>query len=338
MVRHSLWKHIALWGLLYLFWITIFQNHTLTFSRTITIEFCYLLFIAGNYYLHTKLTIPRLLHRKLYLSFGLAFLAGILVGAILRTLLALYMNAHFFLPGGKQPLFETVFLNSLLNIAVWVICLIAAWLLVERIRFRKYVDDMEKEKIKNELDFLKAQFNPHFLFNSINSIYGHIDRQNSTARNMLLSFSEMLRYQLYECNAERVLIDQEVHYLRNYVGLQQVRKEEDLIVSLTIGKDVKGFSIAPLLFIAFIENAFKYVSNYENKENRVEISLEKRGNLLLFRVFNTYEKHQGNPIEHQGIGIANVRRRLELLYPDKYDLQTLQEENCYEALLTLILS
>ncbi len=115
---------------------------------------------------------------------------------------------------------------------------------------------MAKEKEKAELDFLNAQFNPHFLFNSINSIYGHIDKHNASARNMLLTFSDMLRYQLYDCNSNCIIIDKEINYIKNYVALQQSRKEESLAVNLTIAENVKGFTIAPLLFIAFIEKCF----------------------------------------------------------------------------------
>ena len=321
-----------------MFWILIFQNHALTLSRTLTVEFCYLLFIAANYYLHVYYTIPRLLYRKKYPAFGLSLLVGILVGAFLRALLAMYMSAHIFAPGRDQPPFSLVFFNSLLNISVWVICILAARLVIEKMRFRKYVDALEKEKTRNELDFLKAQFNPHFLFNSINSIYGQIDKTNPTARHMLLTFSEMLRYQLYECNTEQISIDKEISYIRNYVALQQTRKEEDLVVNLKICNEVRGFTIAPMLFIAFIENAFKYASNNEGQENKVEISMNKEDDLLLFETFNTKEKNHAGPTKHQGIGIANVKRRLELLYPGKYELCTQDEDHSFLVRLKIQLS
>lgn len=338
MARTRWWIHLIIWASLYLFWVTILQNRSFTLSRTLTVEFCYLLFIAANFYFNSYITIPKFLHRKKYLAFGSLLLSGILIGSFLRTLLAVYMNSHFFQPGGNQPAFSTVFFRSLLNISIWVLCSVALQLIFEKIRFRKYVDALETEKTKNELDFLKAQFNPHFLFNSINSIYGHIDKNNSTARNMLLTFSEMLRYQLYECNTDAISIDKEIHYIRNYTALQQIRKEEDLVVRLTIREEVRGFSIAPLLFIAFIENAFKYVSNNESEENKVEICLDRQDDLLLFSIFNTKEKNNRPPFEHQGIGIANVRRRLELLYPGKYDLSIKEEDHSYQVDLKIQLS
>jgi len=300
-----------------------------------TVQFCYLFFIAGNYYFNILYTVPKFLYQKKYAVFALLMLSGIVAGSLLRVPVATYLNHHYFIPDKPQPGFTELFRSSLINIFIWVVCLVAGKLIFDRVRFQKYVDTMEKEKSKTELDFLKAQFNPHFLFNSINSIYGHIDKKNPLARNMLLTFSEMLRYQLYECNTEKINIDKEINYIKNYVTLQQIRMEEDLVVKLEIHENVKGFSIAPLMFIAFIENAFKYVGHEDQKHDCVEISLKKEVDRLLFRVYNTKEPVIRKPILHKGIGITNVKRRLELVYPDKYSLDINNNDKFYEVNLNL---
>ena len=301
-----------------------------------TVQFCYLLFIAANYYFQVYIAIPRYLYHKRYVVFALLLPAGVAFSALLRVPLAMFLQQHFFHPGFPPPAVGRLFGDSFLNIFVWVTCLLAIRLIFEKIRFRQYLDTMEKEKVKNELDFLRAQFNPHFLFNSINSIYGHIDRKNGTARNMLLSFSEMLRYQLYECNVDHIPIDKEIHYIRNYISLQQVRKEEDLQVCLDIAENIRGFTIAPLLFIAFIENAFKYVSPNGEGENKITISLRKKEDWLVFRSFNTRDHSVNGPgMDRSGIGIANVQRRLELQYPKQYELRTRKEAEFYEITLNL---
>ncbi|HWK06120.1 MAG TPA: histidine kinase [Puia sp.] len=336
MKRHPIWDHVIGWTGLYLVWTLLFRDHALTVTRTLTVQFCYLFFIAANYYLQIYIGIPFLLYRKKYLAFALVLPAGVALTALLRVPLSLFLQRHVFRTGLPAPSFGNLFRDSFLNIFVWVACIIAIRLVFEKIRFRQYLDTIEKEKAKNELDFLKAQFNPHFLFNSINSIYGHIDRKNSTARNMLLSFSEMLRYQLYECNVDYIPIDKEIHYIRNYITLQQVRKEEDLQICLDIAENIKGFTIAPLLFIAFIENAFKYVSYNGAGENKVEISLRKKDDWLIFRSFNTRDRSVNGPgMDCGGIGIANVKRRLELQYPQQYELLTRKEDESYEITLNL---
>ena len=333
--KRNIGFHFLFWTTLYLFWILVFQKRAFVFSRTMTVQFCYLFFIAGNYYFNILYTVPKFLYQKKYAVFALLMLSGIVAGSLLRVPVATYLNHHYFIPDKPQPGFTELFRSSLINIFIWVVCLVAGKLIFDRVRFQKYVDTMEKEKSKTELDFLKAQFNPHFLFNSINSIYGHIDKKNPLARNMLLTFSEMLRYQLYECNTEKINIDKEINYIKNYVTLQQVRMEEDLVVKLDIHENVKGFSIAPLMFIAFIENAFKYVGHEDQKHDCVEISLKKEEDRLLFRIYNTKEPVVRKPILHRGIGFTNVKRRLELLYPDKYSLDINNNDKFYEVNLNL---
>ena len=322
------------WAGLYVAWIALFQNHALVVSRTLTVEFCYLVFIAANYYFNSRFTIPRLLYRGRWLAFALLLSAGVLVTALLRVPLALALNRHLFHLAGPRPGAMEIALNSLLNIFVWTVCLVAVKLAADKIRLRRYLEATEKEQAKNELALLKAQLNPHFLFNSINSIYGHIDKTNPEARSMLLGFSEMLRYQLYECNTERVAIDKEINYIRNYVALQQARKEESLVVCVDIREAVKGCSIAPLLFISFIENAFKYVSNSDDRENRVEVLLDKQEDDLIFHMFNTKDTGLRRP-SHKGIGLANVKRRLELLYPGRHQLVIEDGNDYFKVNLTL---
>jgi LytS/YehU family sensor histidine kinase len=313
----------------------VFQKREFAFSRTATVEFCYLIFIAANFYFNIYFTIPRFLYRKKYFLFALFMMLGIIVAALLRVPLATYLNRHYFLVGKPQPGFSPLFINSFLNIFIWVVCIVAVKLIIDRFRFQQYVDEMAKQKEQAELDFLNAQFNPHFLFNSINSIYGHIDKHNSTARNMLLTFSDMLRYQLYDCNSKAIPIEKELNYIKNYVALQKARKEESLVINLNVDENVKGFSIAPLLFIAFIENSFKYVSASEEKVNEVAISVTKEDDTVHFKCYNTKEINFTNPIVHKGIGITNARRRLQLLYPKKHHLDITDDKNYYEVYLKI---
>ena len=323
---------------MYILWVFVLQNRAFTLSRTLTVQFCYLLFIAANYYFHVYFAIPRFLNKKKYLLFGLLLVSGVAVTAALRVPLVVYMNKHVFPAGPLHPNLTSIFYSSLLNIAIWTIAILAVKLTLDHLRLQKHLAEMEKEKTKAELDFLNAQFNPHFLFNSINSIYAHIDKHNTTARNMLLSFSEMLRYQLYDCNTNHISVDREMSYIRNYVAIQQTRKESSLQIGLCIAENVTGFFIAPLLFIAFIENAFKYVGNGDDKDNKVDIHFEKKDNALRFICRNTKEGCNKGGIDHKGIGIANARRRMALLYPEKHSLIIEDNKTSYEVTLNLELS
>jgi LytS/YehU family sensor histidine kinase len=274
--------------------------------------------VAADYYFIVYFLFNRVLYKRGYFLFILSALGIIAVSSVLRSELAVFMNANFFMKGEEQPPRSGILLSSFVNIFIWVLMFVAAKLTLDKIQNQRYTQAVEREKVIAELNFLKAQVNPHFLFNSLNSVYGYIDKNNRTARNLLLQFSEMLRYQLYDCNADRVSIAKEIAYLHNYTLLQQHRKEESLIVQFNADDDWQGLEIAPLLLIVFVENAFKYASNFEDRENKIIISLYHKKNDLDFCVFNTTENNHRN--SSGGIGLTNVKRRLDILYPQKHDL------------------
>lgn len=331
-------QHILWWAGLYLFWVMVFQKHSFALSTTATIEFCYLIFIACNFYYNIQYIVPQFLYRQKYLEYSLLFVAGIVITGALRVPLAAFLNTHYFFPGAPHPSLSAIFIASSLNIFIWTTFLVAAKIAVDRYTFQQYVTTVENEKSQAELDFLNAQLNPHFLFNSLNSIYGHIDKQNVVARNMLLTFSEMLRYQLYISNKNLIDIQEEIDYLKNYVALQHTRKEEGLNVNFHVAPETNGFYVAPLLFIAFVENAFKYVTENSERENRIDILFQRNDGALYFKCYNSKEQNASNDSKHKGIGITNTKRRLVLHYKDKHDLKIKNEISFYEVNLTLQLS
>jgi len=328
--------HLGFWLLAYLFWIFIFRNGTLVFTHSLTIQFCYLAFISANYYFNTAYNIPKNLNKKRYVKFGVMLLLGVVVTSVLRVPVSKFVTVHIFnLPNAPFDQL-TVFANSFVNIFFWVVLIVAAKLVTDRIRAQLYIEQIEKEKATTELNFLRAQFNPHFLFNSINSIYGHIDKSNQEARDMLLVLSEMLRYQLYECNVEQIALDREVNYLRNYITLQKGRIDERVAVNFCADEVVnEQITIAPLLLITFIENAFKYVGFNEDGPNMVNISLRYADGKLIFKVFNTKDNYINHAEGSSGLGIANTRRRLEILYPDRHQLNISNNEKTYSVELIL---
>jgi len=300
-----------------------------------TIEFCYLLFITGDFYVINNFIVPRFLLKKKYVLFVSATIVVIVLSAWLRALVAVQMNVHFF--HGPATDFGTLYINSIVNISLWVLLVTIAKMLVDKIQTQQQLELIKQERIKNELDYLKAQINPHALFNSLNTIYGHIDKSNQVARNILLQFSELLRYQLYDCEAERVSLEKEIMYINNYVTFHRLRKDERLIVNVDIGVIETGLKIAPLLLLVLIENSFKFVSNFPGKENKISVKIAAKDKILHTSFANTREKQQGGNVTG-GIGLTNLRRRLELLYPNKYELSMNCEDELYEASLIIDLA
>jgi two-component system LytT family sensor kinase len=356
--------HILFWAGVYLLWILLFRSYSVAITRTMTIEFCYLLFITADYYAIHSFAIPRLLGRKRYSLFVLAVVLVIAVSAGLRAWVALFMSRYYFVMGGQID-YGALYLRSFFNISLWVLAVTLGRMLVERMQTEQQLEVLEKERIRSELDYLKAQINPHALFNSLNTIYGHIDKHNQVARNILLQFSELLRYQLYDCAADKVSLQKEIAYIENYVAFQRLRKDERLVVNFKVGNIGQGLRVAPLMLVVLIENAFKFVSNFSDRPNKICIEIYTKGSVLYTNYFNTREPQAGDGVEvavfaggkgtasgggtvaasgggtvaaAKGIGIANLRRRLELLYNHKYELSVNSDYDCYETSLTIDLS
>lgn len=197
---------------------------------------------------------------------------------------------------------------------------------------RQRMRQLELEKLTTELEYLKAQINPHFLFNSLNTIFFQIDKSNESARQTVSKFADMLRYQLYECKAEYVSLEREISYLRNYVDLQRLRKDDRYEIAFDTASDGANIRIAPLVMMPLIENAFKHVS-HRPEGNRIHITLALEGKRMKVTVVNTYDDRPAS--ESGGIGLPNLIRRLELQYPDRHTIEVTREKGVFRAELWL---
>jgi len=285
--------------------------------------------LAAVIYVNLFVLIPRFAQQKRYASYALLLAFGLAVYAMVKNIHDVYLYGNVIGVVEGRYFFHNTFYN--LSIALFYVAFsVALYLSKEWYVQREVLRKIQIEKLNTELDYLKAQINPHFLFNSINTIYFQIDRQNTTARETLLTFSEMLRYQLYECNGEEIAVEKEVNYLRNYAGLQRARKDENYEIAFTCQDEVSNFTLVPLLLIPFVENAFKHVSH--SGKNEIRISLARTENVFRMQIFNTKEER---PTEAGGIGLKNVRRRLELLYPGRHELAIRETADTFEVELQL---
>jgi len=285
-------------------------------------------------YVTNYLLIPFLLYKKRYGLFVLLFIGMILTSSITKMYIIgqLAHDPTFFNIGGnlKARIYDNVIPHFFLVIAG-----AAFKLMFDQFRLQKKMTELAKEKAEAELNFLKSQINPHFLFNSLNSVYFLIDKNNPDARKALHKFSDMLRYQLYEANGEKIPIEKEINYLQDYVHLQQLRKDENYKVQFNCSPDVKEFSIEPLLLIPFVENAFKHISHRTDGSNFVKLDMARSNGYFEFTVENSQEKGILTTEQHGGIGMNNVKRRLELLYPDTHKLNVDDKPDTFKVNLKL---
>jgi LytS/YehU family sensor histidine kinase len=196
------------------------------------------------------------------------------------------------------------------------------------------IDKLEKEKVVSELKALKSQINPHFLFNTLNTIYGMSLSKNEKTPEAILSLSEIFKYVLYESETERVNLEIELNYIKQYIELIKLRKKKNSNIRLKIEGETENRKIAPLILIPFIENAIKHGLNSAVDETWLDISIQINGNNLLFICKNNYreEKFKDN---HNGIGLENVTKRLNIIYHNKFTIVITKINFVYEVTLKL---
>lgn len=204
------------------------------------------------------------------------------------------------------------------------------WLMAEQTK-----QEVELEKTNTELSFLKSQVNPHFFFNTLNNIYSLAVVQSEKTAPTVMRLSAIMRYILTETQADKVPLENEIDFVKNFIDLQLVRLTDKVKVNFKIEGDIHTQQIAPLLFISFVENAFKYgVSTKEPSE--INILFKASDNSIHFNVVNTIVKADNGMLDTTGIGLNNAKRRLELLYPEKHTLHVSDDGNIFEVQLEII--
>lgn len=324
--------HVAWWALFFAGWYFFRADDFAGNSTALLITSVKVTVLAILVYFTNCFLIPKLLYRKKYVLFFSIYLVAIFGLGILK----LSVITDLMYPG-LDPFthFKTRFYDNIIPLFLLVSTGAAFKLIKDYLTTQRRLNEIAMEKAATELKFLKSQINPHFLFNSLNSIYFLIDKQNTEARKTLLQFSDLLRYQLYDCNAETIEIEKEIAYLNDYIRLQQLRRDKQYQVKVAINEDVRGFRIVPLLLIPFVENAFKHISHHTHEKNFVDVQLQRSNGTFTFQVENSRENHERTLEPPGGIGLKNVQRRLELLYADRYNLDIRQNESTFRVTLQL---
>ncbi len=337
------WKlyHLPLWIAYEIGASVLFSDQLgLNWESAIIVLF-YIIGHATGSYFNIYYLVPQFLKQKKYGVYLIGFMGNLALSPLL-ILIGFWIAFQFdweimqaFLAGDIW--FPAVYASSFSTIlAVMILKLSKEW-----IAERQKSQVLEKEKLETELKFLRSQYNPHFLFNTINSIFFLIRKDQERASDALAKFSDLLRYQLYECNEPTIPLQKEVAFLRNFIELEQLRHETALEVRFcTYPKDNLQGAIAPFLLMPFIENAFKHVSKGKDLPHFIQCKLHLENQTLQFEVENSAHPKQDSansplPNPYGGIGLENVRRRLTLLYPERHSLLIQAKEHSFYVHLTL---
>lgn len=191
------------------------------------------------------------------------------------------------------------------------------------------------EKSQTELKFLKNQIQPHFLFNTLNNIYSLVLSKNDKASETIVTFSDIMSYMLYESNTSQVQLEKEVLHLENYIELEKLRHGRKLELNYHKNIESGNIPIPPLILFPFVENAFKHGANCAKGKSLIEIKIHADKGQLWFSVYNSHDRTINNLIEKSGIGLKNVKKRLELIYSNNYELDIKSDESSFNVLLTI---
>jgi two-component system LytT family sensor kinase len=305
----------------------------------------YVIFQAIAVYFNLYFLMPRFLEKGRYIRYVFLVVLTIISCA---ACIALGYYASAWLSGkpfvdlyGIDPGKYTYFfqINTLPSTAASMTLGMSVKLTKNWIQTKRREQVLEKEKLETELKFLKSQLNPHFLFNSINSIFVLIHKNPDMASESLAKFSDLLRYQLYECNEQQIPLDKELTYLENFIELEKLRQEHNIELTMQIDDWHSGnLTIAPFILMPFIENAFKHVSKRKDKSNWIRMNLRFNKHELLFDISNSISiENNTSPgfMNYSGIGLKNVKRRLELIYPGKHELTIQQDDDQFRVKLRL---
>ncbi|MEO6833042.1 MAG: sensor histidine kinase [Chitinophagaceae bacterium] len=333
--------HLPLWVVATLFVLTIYYDFTAPFLPQLLVTVLGTGMAAIPTYYSMYFLVPRLLYRRRIW----AFIGMVIVIALINSIANYLLGTTWYHYMTKRPIFPSpsIILYVLLIIfstnlaAITLGC--ALRIISGRFRMEEQLQEVEREKRSTELAFLRSQVNPHFLFNVLNTIYFQIDKGNPEARGSVEKLSELLRYQLYECTTDMIGIERELAYISSYVAVQQMRMEVGTDVSFDTEAGIGSFKIAPLLILPIIENAFKHISHHNiPAQNKLHIKLATEGDdYFVVRVFNTYDATHSTEhlLASGGLGLQNVRRRLELLYPGAYFLNVNQDDHTFEITLKI---
>lgn len=307
----------------------------LTDPLQVSYDKLFILFLidVATVYFNLYILVPAyFLENRVFLYASFSFIT-ILVNVESSFLVKIYSAGDEFLNFPEKSTLS-ILLSDLVYSSFMLATAVGANSLRRFIRSLDEIRELENANLKTELKFLKDQINPHFLFNSLNNIYVQTRKRPKEASETILLLSDILRYQLYDCAQEEVSLEKEINYLQNYLEMDRTRGT-DMVQNFKVNGQLNKQMVAPYIFNTFVENAVKHGHTTQGK-SFIDICFDIKDDEIDFKISNSIgRKMKQNGNKTGGIGLKNVRRRLELIYPDKHELNISQENSVYLVHLNL---
>lgn len=329
--------HLLFWVLYLIVWGVRDMAYAPTFWDTLDSNIIGSFIFAFGAYFNIYILVPQLLLKRKKIAYAFSVTVLVLLIAVVTAQVFSWYFADKHL--GTSQYFGSVkgvagTAGDFLVVYGLATCLyfIKEWYVKER-----KLRELETQNLKAELEMLKGQINPHFLFNALNSVHVLIRKDPEKAQVTLEKFSELLSHQIYEVNKELVSLSGEVENLSNFIELQKMRFEEHANITWQVEGSLDKLKIAPMLFLNFVENAFKYGTSQGNEPVKIDMQLIVTDHTLSFHCRNSVNNVSTDEGK-LGVGIANARRRLQILYPQKHTLNIVHDTNTYSVNLELELN
>ena len=338
--------HIVFWVAVWIFtsFVYGYQKYDLTLS--LWNNFCFMPIHILYFYTLVYILIPKFLFKKRYFAFFALFLCCVFVIPLLTRLVGIfilepnldaYMRSRGLEPWiNGYPTFWERFSDMSSYLSAFKGANLVVWFAVV-IKFFKLWYVRHHVALQSELNFLKGQIHPHFLFNTLNNLYALTLNNSPKSPQIVLGLSEILRYMLYECNVESVPLKKDLDILESYIMIEQLRYEERLDLNFTKSGEIEAHQIAPLLLLPLVENAFKHGAGEKVGEAWINIDLSLKGELLKFKISNSKAEvaQAKDEVYHGNIGLENVKKRLQIVYPQGHDLKVFDEEEVFAVILEI---
>lgn len=279
----------------------------------------------------TYFLMPKYLYKKKYWQFFLGFILVVVAVIIIEELLL----EPLIFPGTRRASTFPGIYVSLLGVLPVMFILSGCKFGWDALQKQDEIDELQSTIQESELQFLRSQINPHFLFNNLNNLYSYALQNSPKTPEIILEMSGVLRYMLYESKEQFVPLKKELEQLGNFIRLYRLQIEDRGKVRFEVGEMEEEYRIAPLILIVFIENAFKHSQSGQSSNIEIDISVQMKGSTLEFHCRNNFETVPSLDTVAKGIGLKNVQKRLELLYPKKHVLKIEEEEKSYHVFLSL---
>jgi LytS/YehU family sensor histidine kinase len=286
---------------------------------------------------------PAFFEKGKYFTYLLMIFISIVIGTVIRYLIENQFilndlnDSDFFIqklfPNKDSVIFKLlIFVGAL----VFFIAVSTFIRMVERhLTFETSTKEILQQKTEAELKFLKNQINPHFLFNTLNNIYTLAYSKSDEAPDAIMSLSQMMRYVIYDTKNDKVLLEKEITFIRNYVALEKLRIEKTQYIELLFPEYTNSKTIAPMIFIPFVENCFKHGNINIDENSFIKIEIIVTNHNVTFTALNSVNQHNNRVFKDTGIGIENVKNRLNFIYNGKYELKTELKNSVFSVNLVI---